>query len=370
MQNDTDSVPCGLRAKWTIQLAGEEQVFSYVCDAHKEGFNYFIPTPVISRFEGNTRCDGFMHPAPLHRTEICINPARFELTAKRIGTPWYRCADHLHLDNPPGYTYVHISKNSKEICGYTLPLRQEISPMVTTYCNKLANHEIIFYDQRPIEYRCKDHFITAYVGDPHVKSINSRYQFSDNTDHSCTYILKDAFVLQEDKPSIKSVGIARMLELLNEMRTIAIAKNSDYADTRKDAWQNFRQCELAGIPTYLGVITRLSDKYSRIMNLTRKLQINEAVAVSDESIYDTLLDLANYSIIAYCLLEETNGKLPDWARKHAEKILTEIDENSEEFRRYFRYIETKAGGILKDSQDSQLILLDTANIPLSRSGEK
>lgn len=68
-----------------------------------------------------------------------------------------------------------------------------------------------------------------------------------------------------------------------------------------DAWSNFRMCETFGVSSFLGCLVRLSDKYIRITNLVKNPK-NEQVG---ENIKDTLFDLAAYSLIAICLLEET-----------------------------------------------------------------
>ena len=91
----------------------------------------------------------------------------------------------------------------------------------------------------------------------------------------------------------------RFYELLDTMKKIHDAKRHDYANT-DDVFANFRTCELAGIPAWKGCCIRIGDKFSRIMGFAKK----EKLEVKDESIKDTLIDLANYSIIALILYEE------------------------------------------------------------------
>ena len=95
----------------------------------------------------------------------------------------------------------------------------------------------------------------------------------------------------------------RFYELLEEMKRTHDAKRHDYAST-EDVFANFRHCEIAGIPAWKGVWVRISDKFSRIMGFARK----ERLEVKDESIKDTLVDMANYALIALILYEEDNGK--------------------------------------------------------------
>lgn len=85
------------------------------------------------------------------------------------------------------------------------------------------------------------------------------------------------------------------LKKLNEgyAKNVAIseAKNSDYAGNG-DAFQNFRICESFGMTVEQGILVRMSDKMMRIANL-----ISRPGKVKDESISDTLSDLANYAMI-------------------------------------------------------------------------
>ncbi len=82
-------------------------------------------------------------------------------------------------------------------------------------------------------------------------------------------------------------------------------KNQDYA-TGADAFSNFREIEAAGISAEDGILTRMSDKWSRLKNLKKKGEA--ATAVQDESFDDTLLDLANYALILHALREEKRRK--------------------------------------------------------------
>ncbi len=84
--------------------------------------------------------------------------------------------------------------------------------------------------------------------------------------------------------------------LLAEMATIHKAKNHDYSNPEdKDYYSNFRECEELGIEAWRGIIVRMSDKWKRIKRLSQR-----DAAVKDETIEDTLIDLANYSLL--CIL--------------------------------------------------------------------
>ena len=89
--------------------------------------------------------------------------------------------------------------------------------------------------------------------------------------------------------------LAEFEKITSQMLDITRAKNSDYAGSRgdTDAFANFRVVEHYGITdAETGILTRMSDKFARIASLLKR-----EAKVKDESIEDTLIDLANYSII-------------------------------------------------------------------------
>jgi len=92
-------------------------------------------------------------------------------------------------------------------------------------------------------------------------------------------------------------------EKLDEMLAIHEAKNHDYSGEGGDPYKNFRESEKLGIPAWKGILVRIGDKYSRIMNLA-----NSEAHVKDEKIEDTLLDLANYSILCLLVKEEAESE--------------------------------------------------------------
>ena len=67
------------------------------------------------------------------------------------------------------------------------------------------------------------------------------------------------------------------------------AYGNSFADTYKDL----------GI---ISAVTRISDKFNRLKTLARNKDINQG----DESIADTLLDMANYCIMTYMELQNEN----------------------------------------------------------------
>ena len=99
------------------------------------------------------------------------------------------------------------------------------------------------------------------------------------------------------------------------------AKRHDYANP-DDVFANFRTCEAAGIPAWKGCCVRIGDKFSRIMGFAKK----EKLKVKDESIKDTLIDMANYALIALILYEEEQEYSVDKERELGQaKSWMEID---------------------------------------------
>lgn len=99
---------------------------------------------------------------------------------------------------------------------------------------------------------------------------------------------------------------AKFMNLLTEMEDIHKRKNAGYAgEGSMDPWANFRMSEAIGVSAFNGCLVRMGDKYTRVCNLAQNPD-NEQVG---ESIHDTLIDLANYALIAICLYEEEKDNL-------------------------------------------------------------
>ena len=80
-------------------------------------------------------------------------------------------------------------------------------------------------------------------------------------------------------------------------RALMQLKNRDYAHA-DDPFKNFRRHGLYGITV------RISDKLARLDNFIE----NGKFSVKDEKIEDTVMDLMNYSVLFYSLLEDERGK--------------------------------------------------------------
>lgn len=79
--------------------------------------------------------------------------------------------------------------------------------------------------------------------------------------------------------------------LCNELHTMYVKKNHDYGDSVGKTYDDF------GI---LSFATRISDKYNRFVSLAK----GQNQMVNDESLIDTLKDMANYCLLAVVELEK------------------------------------------------------------------
>lgn len=103
----------------------------------------------------------------------------------------------------------------------------------------------------------------------------------------------------EDKAIKDYHGHPRFYEILKEIAELHDRKNHDYSK-QDDPLSNLRACTQLGLTPFMGVMVRLQDKWARLVNFVKKGQLK----VKDESVKDTLMDNAVYSILAIILLEE------------------------------------------------------------------
>lgn len=90
----------------------------------------------------------------------------------------------------------------------------------------------------------------------------------------------------------KQYGFPEFYRLIEQMAEIHSAKNHDYAG-ESEPDKNFRAAERLGISACDAIAVRMIDKWTRFENFVR----NKELKVSDETIDDTLIDLANYALI-------------------------------------------------------------------------
>lgn len=88
-----------------------------------------------------------------------------------------------------------------------------------------------------------------------------------------------------------------------KMREVLVAKANDYAGD-VDRLRNFKQVgDVTGIGAPRAVLTHIATKVSRLGTL-----LGSGKAPSNESVGDSVLDLANYSILLYMVLVEGSAE--------------------------------------------------------------
>jgi hypothetical protein len=85
---------------------------------------------------------------------------------------------------------------------------------------------------------------------------------------------------------------------------ISQAKNADYTGASADPFANLRSVEQLGIPTEIGLLTRMMDKMARLASFTQKNELQ----VKDESVMDTCKDLANYCALFAGFVESQKAR--------------------------------------------------------------
>lgn len=88
--------------------------------------------------------------------------------------------------------------------------------------------------------------------------------------------------------------VERFKEITEEMQELCKRKNSDYGNSVNDTYKKY------GMTAYL---VRLEDKLNRVRNIV----MNGNQQVEDERIRDSLIDAANYCILA--VIDMENGGL-------------------------------------------------------------
>lgn len=94
------------------------------------------------------------------------------------------------------------------------------------------------------------------------------------------------------RPILKDNNVQQFMDITTDMAKTYAAKNHDYGNSFEQS------CNKFGI---IAAIVRMGDKMNRLESLAVK-----KAEVKDESIKDTLLDLANYAIMTVMWLDNKN----------------------------------------------------------------
>ena len=104
-------------------------------------------------------------------------------------------------------------------------------------------------------------------------------------------------------PPTKQYGHPVFYKLLEQMAELHSRKNHDYAG-ESDPLKNLRSSERLGLEPFTGVMVRLQDKWSRLESFMTQGEL----LVKNESVEDTLMDNAVYSLLGIILLREAGKK--------------------------------------------------------------
>lgn len=102
--------------------------------------------------------------------------------------------------------------------------------------------------------------------------------------------VKEGIRMLGSRPKLAE-SVEKFTEITSNMAKTYAAKNHDYGNSFEQSLDKF------GL---VASVVRLGDKMNRIESLTKK-----EAQVKDESIKDTLLDLANYAIMTVMWLDKT-----------------------------------------------------------------
>lgn len=103
--------------------------------------------------------------------------------------------------------------------------------------------------------------------------------------------VREALDKLSQQPKLRG-NVQQFMDITTNMAKTYAAKNHDYGNSFEQS------CNKFGI---IAAIVRMSDKMNRLESLAVK-----RAEVKDESIKDTLLDLASYSVITFMWLDKTS----------------------------------------------------------------
>lgn len=106
------------------------------------------------------------------------------------------------------------------------------------------------------------------------------------------------------------------LEITEQMKSIMFSKGNDYAN--KDRLSNFKLAgNISGLTPELNCLSLIATKVARLGVL-----LNNESKPNNESIQDSLLDLANYTVLLTMLLKDKEGKgiLKDYTQRQNQTL--------------------------------------------------
>lgn len=147
-------------------------------------------------------------------------------------------------------------------------------------------HNVDFHNAEDILTRMNEDFV--YLAEEYRKN-----KYSEQT----TALL---FVLaRRSYEYIEMVTEKSLHMIITEAKDLHERKNAGYSGIH-EPWYNFRQCELFNISTIDGIITRMTDKFTRLNNILSGIGVDKV----GEDTLEMMLDFAAYCLIAIVIIEE------------------------------------------------------------------
>ena len=149
------------------------------------------------------------------------------------------------------------------------------------------------------------HTRTEHVDCPFADMLQTPVRFSNPTS-VIVHAMNDNSLFKQKGQKKMDSNTERHKRVCYELNALYDRKNRDYGDSFHESWKDYG-ITMAAI--------RLGDKYNRLRNLTSK--IGQVQHVKDESVRDTLLDLANYAIMTVMELDaESEPPRYDWQKEN------------------------------------------------------
>ena len=125
-----------------------------------------------------------------------------------------------------------------------------------------------------------------------IEGVLASSVFSQEMKHRLQ-VVKDGLIHLGSRPKL-SDSVEQFMDITTGMAKTYAAKNHDYGNSFEQSLDKF------GL---LAAAVRMGDKMNRIESLSKK-----EAEVKDESIKDTLLDMANYAIMTVMWMDKKSGE--------------------------------------------------------------
>lgn len=128
-----------------------------------------------------------------------------------------------------------------------------------------------------------------------LNAVITAYEDSGRTEIGLSLLrgVKEGIRMLGSRPKLAE-SVEKFTEITSNMAKTYAAKNHDYGNSFEQSLDKF------GL---VASVVRLGDKMNRIESLTKK-----EAQVKDESIKDTLLDMANYAIMTVMWMDKKSGE--------------------------------------------------------------